>query len=981
MMTRRTCARVLAAGLGLALIGIGGCGGGGSTAGGGTGGGGTGGSGGSGGGGGGGTTTVGWTNRTTYVSTRATPFSAVYDPVHQMIYVSNLVWNQIEVISDAKRQVVKVIPIRDPRGMDLSIDGKEVWVTTGSQVMVSIDTTSYEPTQYIAPSYGGQTWEGNTVYCLADGTLLLGIGLESEIGAVGIWSPTANAFTQSVAVGNAPWGTIGRSGDGTKVFSLGTDSNGTSFVYDVATKTLGAPVQLPNAGNASEVAANANGSNVASANIFGLTLLDGNLTTLGTLAGDGGFGSQPIVNLLWGGFVFSADGTKIYEETESTAIPELITIDVASLQETTAVPGMPVIPVMTELSPLPAYVPYPFAVDALGLVLGIEYHGIAFDDPAAQITIPADVVGALTDEQHTDVYSGPLAGGTQSGEFGNAFTTAPNVYYGATEGKASVSSGELTITSPAASAAGPVDVKMLFADSDEVFDPQFFTYGTLIQDAIISGGTSQGGVAAQLDAFGLPLNPSQDTVTIGGAPGTVTSTTTQYPPFTGEQSAMFLSYTTPAGSPGWADVTVQTPSGSGTLAKSFLFAKSVTDYAMTDSATYVLYDSGRNQLYLSAGNHIDVFSLSSLTFSSPLTSPVSGSQFEGLALTPGGTNLLAADLTNGAVAVIDPDTPASGYEIPLPGSTTSYFCAHFGPLYAVADNQGNALIASGTVIGPGSCESGPNSVYIANLAAKTGGELTATGCQYINPTASYLSASRDGSVVAMTNPFAIYSPAQHSCIPTAYPKLQLEPAVSGNGNAIGLDAAIVSPAGNLLGRMAYPMVLYPGASNTSYDNFDPYRNAGALERATLNDSGSLYYWAYPSFIDIVDVQHGLPALRFGLTETVTNTVSPMAIDSSGQHIYLITNQGLTIVDLGSAPLSIGALSSTNVVAGAQITVSGSGFVNGMTATVGGMAAVVALVNETTIQLTIPATPAGPKDLVLQSPDGETYTLNGAVVVQ
>ena len=111
------------------------------------------------------TSGVGWTNRTSYVSTRATPFSAVYDPVHQLIYSSNQVWNRIDVISDAKRSLVGSIPIRDPRELDISIDGTRVWVTTGSQVMYSIDTSTQKATRYKLPRFGdivnpATSWEG-----------------------------------------------------------------------------------------------------------------------------------------------------------------------------------------------------------------------------------------------------------------------------------------------------------------------------------------------------------------------------------------------------------------------------------------------------------------------------------------------------------------------------------------------------------------------------------------------------------------------------------------------------------------------------------------------------------------------------------------------------------------------------------------------------------------------------------------------------
>ncbi|MGH9343328.1 MAG: IPT/TIG domain-containing protein, partial [Terriglobia bacterium] len=616
---------------------------------------------------------AGWSNQTSYVSTRATPFSAVYDPAHGLIYSANQVWDRVDVISDKTRAIVKSISIQDPRGMDISIDGSTIWVATGCQVMYGINTTTFQATQYILPRYGvtstsaGISWEGSQVFSLADGTVLLVFtnytGSGYEYGA--IWNPATGAFTQTA--NPAAWSVVARSGDGTRVFSFGGDEDETSFTYDVSSQTFSKAISLSSFGYAEAAASNQNGSMVA-VSAFGETpfaLYDSNLNLIGLLPGDGGVsgaGTFPAENLLGGGFIFGPDGQTIYEETESTAIPAIVSIDAATQQITGLGPAMPVIPVFTELSP-PYLLPAPFAVDSAGMLLGIEYQGIAFDDTTAHLNYSSFDLESPTFMQHMSPYSGPLAGGTTSGGFGNGFSQTPDVYYGSTKGAATLSSQSLSITSPPAASPGPVDIKMLFPDGTEVFNPQFFTYGTKIQDAIISGGSPQGGAAAKLDAFGLPLDPSQDAVTVGGENATVTSTTTQYPPFTGEQTDMYLSYTAPSGDPGWADLTVTTSNGTSTLPKSFFFAKSVTDYSTTDSPTFVLYDAGRNQLYLSAGDHIDVFSLSSDSFTTPLQPPAVGTkkQFEGLTLTPDGKYLLAADLADYSLAVIDPDSPSGAY--------------------------------------------------------------------------------------------------------------------------------------------------------------------------------------------------------------------------------------------------------------------------------------------------------------------------------
>lgn len=935
---------------------------------------------------------VGWSNQTSFVSTRATPFSAVYDPAHQMIYAANNVWNRIDVISDKTRAIVRSISIRDPRAVDLSIDGSTVWVATGGQVVYGIDTGTFQAARYVLPRYGvtstsaGTSWEGGQVFSLADGTVLLVFGTIAGTGITGaaIWSPATNELTpfqppSSVSIHD---GVIARSGDGKKLFSAGGDEDETSYTYDVLTKTFSTPVPLSSYGYADLVAANYDGSRVAvsTSGRMPFAVYDGNFNFLAQLPGDGGVagaGVYPPMNLLSGGTVFSPDGKTLYEETESTAIPLIVSFDVATLEPTALAPAMPVNP---DLMLPPFFLPDPFAVDANGMLLGIQYEGIAFDDATVNMNYSILDPGTPPYPQNLSVYSGPLSGGTTSSVIGNTTVLPPDVYYGAIKGPATLSGGQLSITSPPAASPGPVDLKMLSADGIEIYHPQFFTYGTKLNDAIISGAGPQGGAAATLDAFGLPLDPSQDTVTIGGNSGTVTSTVTQYPPFTGEQTAMYLSYSVPPGSPGWTDLTVKTPNGSSTLPKAFFYAKSVTDYSTSDSPTFVLYDKARNQLYLSAGNHIDVFSISSNSFVSSLQPPSLGAnkQFEGLALTPDGKNLLAANLADNSLAVINPDNPSVAFAVAVAtgGPSPGYSCPT-GPLFVAADNLGNAYVVTGGVIGI-ACGPGGYDATV-NLTTKTSALMKAPGCEAF---AGYVDSTAGGSLIALTGGggygnLQLYVPATGSCIPAAAPAQPDGLAVSADGNVIGVVQAFVDPSGTVVGRFAYPHIYYPGNPTIGYTAYQ----GGALQNPELNEAGSLYYWAYPNYVDIIDVQHGTPALRFGLTETVSNTVAPIAIDSSGQRIFLITNKGLTIVDLGNPPLSVGHLSQPSAAAGSQIQVRGSGFENGITATVGGISASLVFTDSETLTLTIPSTSAGPQDIVLSNPNGTSYTLQHAISVQ
>jgi hypothetical protein len=72
------------------------------------------------------------------------------------------------------------------------------------------------------------------------------------------------------------------------------------------------------------------------------------------------------------------------------------------------------------------------------------------------------------------------------------------------------------------------------------------------------------------------------------------------------------------------------------LPKAILYAKSVNDYSSGDTFVAQVFDAKRKQIYLSAGDHVDVFSIASNQFMAPLHPAANGlqKQFAGLALTP-----------------------------------------------------------------------------------------------------------------------------------------------------------------------------------------------------------------------------------------------------------------------------------------------------------------------------------------------------------
>ncbi|HEY2461953.1 MAG TPA: IPT/TIG domain-containing protein [Candidatus Acidoferrum sp.] len=910
-------------------------------------------------------------SHTDYVSTDGTPYAAVYDRAHQLVFASNEAWNRVDVISSSSHAIVSRVQIPDPRGVDITQDNSTIWVATGSRQVFSINTATMAVSRYLLPQGPHDYWEGSQLIALSDGTIMLVLtpGTFSGISGMAIWDPSSNAISfPQPPVGIQSSG-VYRSGDGKRVYFLDSSTAANAFFYDVQIRTFS---KVSTAAIALSAAVNFDGSRVAICDDeSGNTLIyDGSFNLIGSLPFCG-FGGPPLFE---GGAVFSPDNRFLYEEVLS-GIPAIVKVDSNTLNIVTVAPAMPMIPVMTELDP-PYLIPIPFAVDDSGQVLGVQDWGIAFDDSTFAQTYTASQPGTPTFLQHMDPYFGPLSGGTASGGFGNAFSITPDVWYGPNRGSGALStSGTLTITSPPSSTPGPVNLKFLFPDGVEVFNPLFFSYGPFLENPIISGASPAGNVPGQIVGYGMPGDDRlTGTLKIGTSTATLIPPTNGALPFAGTPYPdKVLSYTVPAGSPGWADISLTTTDGTSTLPKSFFYAKSVTDFPSSDAFTAILYDGGRQRLYLSAGDHVDVFSLATNQFLTPLNPPARGATklFAGLALTPDGSQLLVTDLLDGSLSVINPDNPVSAFVIPIaPLTTNGNPGCNVGPLYVASTFNNTALVLTGGLLSAGCGPSGAG--FLANLTTHTAS--LGTGC---TGEGAFVSSTKDGRKLVVSGSgfggFCIYDVASNSSIATM-PLQAIDAVISGDGQLGAASFVVFDSSADVIGRVGRPDVFYDslGGSNSLQPE---------LLRPQLNDSGSLYYMAFSNFIDIIDVRHSFLRMRFGLSETVTNTAAPIAIDPTGRFIFLLTNRGLTIVDLGQAPLSVGTLSSGSAMPGTQITVRGSGFDVSTKVTVGGEVGQVTLVDQNTLTLTIPTIAAGPAAIVLTKGDGTSYTALGLLTIQ
>jgi len=912
-------------------------------------------------------------NRTDFIRTDGTPGSLVYDPGHRLIYASNLEWNRVDIVSPVTKTIVRSVPIPAPQGLDLSLEGSQVYVSSLTQSIFAIDTNTHAVVQQwrlpnVANPLVGTPYGATQPLVTSNGNVLLAVN-----GILLQWNPVANTVSVITLPPSFDLGYLARSGDGTKIIVASDVEPGAAAIYDSPTGTITAMRNFP--GFVFAVRANPTGSQfIVLDDTNGLVLYDPQLNPLGSIP----------PGFLDTGVLFNGDGSKIYAVADVSGTPAIFTVNDATLAVLGTAPAYATIPPYDLISP-PYIIEAPFYVDPTGLIYGAAIRGIALDDS----TYFQSLAGASTPTQDTEVLpdAGPVNAATSVAVETEPFNSIPDVWFGAQRGtNASLNEGSLQVSAPPSSQPGPVNVKILQPNGIQVFDPLAFSYGPA--PLFLSGdtGSPNGGAVADIIALGVPADASKIQASVGGAAAQVMSATNFNPigaaldvePF----PAVDVQVQLPAGKSGQANVTLTTSAGTGTLSKAYQYAASITDYSSPDTFQAIAYDAGRNNLYLAAGDHVDVFSLTSNQFGTPMSLRSAGGkkQFAGMALTPDGSKLVVANLTDGSVDIVNPDNPSAATPVAvapaLPGPD-GLPCV-IGPSYVSTTSTGKAFIVYGglTAIncGPG------GAIYELDLTTLAVGALPSPSCEQQG--ASYVSSSRDGTKVAFGSSISaieplwvIYDSASSTCT-SGLIQQPYGAAAAGDANVFAAGFRITDSLANFINETALPDPYYPNQMvGTPLGN-----GIFPLNLEKMNDSGSLLYVPFANSVDILDVAHGIFRQRVTLSEQILQAADALAIDPTGENLFLITNHGLTIVALNGAPLSIGSVTPATGAAGTAVTVRGSGFVQGTTASMNGQNVTVTFVDADTITLTIPALPSGSVQLSLSNPTGQSYVLDNAFTV-
>jgi hypothetical protein len=913
-------------------------------------------------------------SRTDFVRTDDTPSSIAYDSTHNLVFVCNAKLSRVDVVSPASQQIVKSIPVPGAAGLSLTPDNSRLYVGGWTQRLSWIDTASLTVVgSLIFPLVNGRVMTAPVLAALSNGKILTYPALVDPS------TGTATPITGGCSAG----GLSARSADGTKLISSSDTYPSYVCLYDAATNSTSAQTTIQEFAFA--VAANPNGTQFAvAAQDQGISLLDSNLSTLGT---------APVGGLTTG-MVYSTDGRLLYVVSDPTGnLPLISTVDTQTFQLVGAAPAYRGI----HAGSTGEFIEVPMGADATGMIFGAADYGLALDDSTfyrnfSPTAIYPSTFGAQPAEGNVNSAT-PVSIST-----GN-LSAQPSVWFGFRQAtNVSLANATLQATAPPAASPGPVNIRIFDPDGAAAFMPQAFSYGpsAITYGSLASG--PQGGATVDLfgNGFSADAQSAAIKVQIGGETAPVTKAEFSYNDTPFALYLQHLQITPPSGSPGAHDIVINAPTGTTTIPKGFHVLNSLEDYPTSDTLLDVLYDQSRQQVYLSAGNHVDVFSLSSNSYLPPITPPSLGGKrnLVGMALTPDSSKLLVANFTDYSVAIVNPDAPASATAVQIapPGTYLSPV-----PDQIATTSLNTAFIVTGNNAG---LEGGGGSVYVLDLGSLQVSKDNDPGLFYLQVAGNWISSSQDGSgaVIAVPDnsggPVILYSAATNTWTNQLLGTFLIDGSVSGDGNffsALGtgnpsfeLSISFLDPQANLLGTAGLPDFLYelsPGGGTSGY-----------LAGSRLNSSGSLLYIPFPQGVDIFDVHHGdlrervylteqMPAVSGSFGDLTSTMVHNMAIDETGERIFLITNKGLTIAQLDSAPLSIGSVTPSSGAAGTQVKIRGSGFVEATTATANGTAATVYYVDSNTLQVTLPSLTAGAVQMTITNPDGQSYTLDDAFTVQ
>jgi len=928
----------------------------------------------------------------------------VFDSVGKRFFVANRSMNRVEVYDSNSLALQSNVDVPAAASVDLSADGATLWVGTGIEQIYALDTPSLQvKARYtisgVSPIPGVAFNRPNETLALGNGILALRLRQPASAKSLlTLWNPNNNSFTDLTSTAPAVFqnglGVLTRSGDRSRLLAAATDGSGQVVVYTMDGKVVAGPLSV-GTGTISFAAMNQDGTLSAilltSAGSQTIQLLDSSLKLVAS------YSATDAVAM-----VFSRDGQSLFVSEAFGSGRVVTALTTPGLQMVGQVPDLAVQGVATQIEE---------ASDAQ-LLCGKGNRGIALIDVKlpGSMTSPVPLLASVPVAEPSE---GPNTGGTAVTLSGSNFPSGALIKFGTQNPIQATVNGStaIEVVSPASVETGAVNMVSYFSNGWIAVAPGAFSFGTSIEAILPNATGNAGGDTVYIFGHGFGSDVASLSVKVGGVAAVVKKVEalptiatalgfdTTYP-FPLER----ITITTPAGTPGKVDMSVSSAAGSSTQPKSFQFLAASQTFANPVLYKFLLYDQSRQQLYLSATDHVDVFDLTANVFRKTITPPPNGpppdAALRGLAMTPDQKQLIVADFGSQNIYLIDPTGAANNGTKVSVGGVAGFL--NSGPARVAATSTQTVFVGlNGEGGGSGNCS---NCLGQLNLSSFPPTYEPAPQPEVNSITgAPLLQGNQTGDTVYLAFESGSVGPLA-SWSATAPNSFALSIAKS---SATDLD---VSPDGNRFATRTATSTEIRGADLSllgvpTSRELENIPGRVAVPGIALHPSGALVYEPFldgpppaapPATgvrggIDIRDAANGKLRLRLYLPEPFSMLSTDvdglhgsfLALDEYGQKLFALTTSGLTVVQLASVPLGIGGLSpsSGTIAGGTSVTIRGSGFKSGIQLTLGGKSAKVVFKDMNTLSFTTPPLSPGAQQLVLTNPDGESVSLDAAFLAQ
>lgn len=886
--------------------------------------------------------------------------SPVYDSKLKEFFFSNPALSTVEAYSTVDGHRVGSVTVPGPMGLSLSPDGTVLGVGTNNQYVFFVDPAALHvtgqveiPPAYLIPITG---LEPVLPYLMASGPMLIALGNNFPTIGSGVlisYDRSTGRFANANPPGTIPGLGIAnaspaRSLDG-NYLAVPTEgqTNAQLALYSAAAGAYVATT--PNLTQVSEAAANPDGSQFATSDGQQITFWSRTLQ------------QQSQVPITGTTFVYSRDGKYLYlRNTHDPATGLFNPYVVAAVNAQTGA--------------LAGYQGLSLASSDPGIITDVDesYRVFGSDDTgvfvvsAAQLQSTAPLGLVFNPAGSGSGIGSPNEGLTTGGaevEFsligggpgaGTSFPSSEEAYFATKPATKDTVGNVLTATDPGGTANTAVTVLLTDANNNAALLPNAYSYGPHVNGVFPTAFSAAGGESLHLFADGLSPNDSQaQSVTIGGIPEPVAST--------GIVSATDRLVNLLPGTPGWADLTLKLMDGSSETAKRAVQFLTQDVTITTEQYTSAVYDSSRDRFYLvGADNKVAVFDPSTQKLATPMqSSHVSSSAVLGsAALTPDNSTLVVSDPTDHSVVVFNLANGTSSALNVLVASDPPTV-SNAMPVVAMAGSRAFVLLTFGT-------QNVVREIDLSAMTVQLRNDVPGAGFgSAIFPSSG--SSSADGSVALFVAadsgtanpPFYVWKYSSATDLFSTASILQHAVSTSVATNA---DGSVLVAGALGLGQDLLPEV--------------PYRAGGELA-THLTASGGLRYSASGA-VNISDTRNGRLLLSFPL---FNGYVGGFAIDPTGRKILACEGTSLHYYELSVIPLAAGTVTPAEAAPGQTVTIRGDGFVSGTSVTIGGQSTSCTMVDQQTLQCTVPSISTGLAPMTLMNPDGQTYSFESAIVVQ